>query len=213
LSEVVFQSENDKAVLSVYYCEIESPREDENLGTFYTWQSRYNSPDKHSFSEPSDFLRDLAYDFMDKTDNLHNRTDESLMRLIERNAIILPVFKYEHGGVVYKTSRFSCQWDSGQVGWVYVTKEAIRKNWGTKLVTPKYREMARQALISEVACYSEWANGQVFRFVLEQKTANEDETVDLTVIDSQSGFLGSDFNSNGLLDEIDSEYKDLVLAL
>jgi hypothetical protein len=211
---LVKRVENDNAVLSLHYTESESPREDENLGTFYTWQSRYNSPDKHNFSEPSDFLRDLAYDFMNNTDNLHSRTDESLLNLIKKHAVILPVYKYEHGGIAYKTSPFSCPWDSGQVGWIYITKKQIRKQFGVKAVTKKYREQAENALKAEVSCYSDWANGNVYRFSLEEKVLlPEEETFELREVESCGVFYGWDFKLNGLVDEVPEEYRELALTL
>lgn len=35
-----------------------------------------------------------------------------------------PVYMYDHSGIALSTSPFSCQWDSGLIGWAYVTKDA-----------------------------------------------------------------------------------------
>jgi len=36
----------------------------------------------------------------------------------------LPIFKYQHSGVRYNTTGFSCPWDSGKFGYIYISKEA-----------------------------------------------------------------------------------------
>lgn len=37
--------------------------------------------------------------------------------------IILPLYLYDHSGITMSTSVFSCPWDSGQVGWIYASKQ------------------------------------------------------------------------------------------
>lgn len=37
--------------------------------------------------------------------------------------VILPLFLYDHSGITMSTSVFSCPWDSGQVGWIYASKQ------------------------------------------------------------------------------------------
>ncbi len=33
------------------------------------------------------------------------------------------------------TTGFSCPWDSGQVGWVFVSKKKVREEYGVKRIT------------------------------------------------------------------------------
>jgi len=37
--------------------------------------------------------------------------------------VILPLYLYDHSGITMSTSVFSCPWDSGQVGWIYASKQ------------------------------------------------------------------------------------------
>ena len=90
----------------------ESPREWDNLGTFYTWDRRYCSPDKNPYVDVDSFM------------------EEHEEAIKEGDIFILPVYKYEHSGVAYQTTPFSCPWDSGQVGYIFVTKEKILKEYG-----------------------------------------------------------------------------------
>lgn len=45
---------------------------------------------------------------------------------------ITPIYAYSHGDTTFSLRPFSDLWDSGQVGWLFVTQEAAKKNW------PKY---------------------------------------------------------------------------
>ena len=44
---------------------------------------------------------------------------------------MLPLYLYDHSGITMSISPFSCPWDSGQVGWIYCTPDAISKNFGS----------------------------------------------------------------------------------
>lgn len=85
----------------------ESPREWDNLGTMVIFHPRYNLGDKHSFRSAED-----AIEFM------NNAQDDIYW---------LPVYMYEHSGITISTTPFGCRWDSGQVGFIYVTKEHADK--------------------------------------------------------------------------------------
>ena len=87
-------------------------------------------------------------------------------------AEILPVFRYEHGIVLYRTTGFSCPWDSCQVGFIVCPREDIVKEYSLKRVTEKTRGKVRQVLVAEVAAYSQWAYGDVYGFIITDSTGN-----------------------------------------
>ena len=82
--------------------------------------------------------------------------------------VLLPVYKYDHGGVALKTTPFSCPWDSGQIGWIYATQEDLKKCYLTQAVTPEIIETATQVLAAEVQQLSDYLNGQVFGYKIYQ---------------------------------------------
>jgi hypothetical protein len=154
----------------------ESPREWSNLGTLICWHRRYRLGDSHPFDSPEAFLRDLA--------GASDQSDLSMDQLrdrAERKAIILPVFLYDHSGLAMNTIGFHCPWDSGQVGYVYVTLEAVRKEFGVKRVTKALREKAEDILRGEIVSYDAYLGGRVYGYVIEQ---------DGEEIDACWGFLG-----------------------
>lgn len=152
----IYEAQNDKYLLKIAQDEdAENPRTAwDNVGTMVCWHRRYNLGDDHHFTDPQDFHREIH----------------------ERNALILPLFLYDHSVLVMSTSSFvgrtpHAEWDSGQVGWIYVLKTAIRQEWGVKRISPKLREHIYHILESEVAVYSDYLRGNVYGFILEEKTA------------------------------------------
>ena len=102
-------------------------------------------------------------------------------------AVMLPIFIYEHGGMTINTTGFDCQWDSGQLGWIYATKADVRENWGIKNVTKKWKEKTREILIAEVKEYDQYLQNDVygykiFNLGLDGKKGDE--------VDSSWGYYG-----------------------
>lgn len=90
---------------------------------------------------------------------------EYAKEFVKRKDIIsLPLYLYDHSGLTMQTYPFSCPWDSGQVGFIYVTKEEIRKEYSCKLVTKKIREKAIALLKSEVEIYDQYLTGNVWGY-------------------------------------------------
>jgi len=104
-------------------------------------------------------------------------------------AEILPVYRYEHSGVMYNTTGFSCPWDSCQVGYIVCTKEDILKEYGCKIAHAKVRDKVREVLAAEVGTYSQWAYGDVYGYVVTD--ANGDR-LDGKWDDSCWGFYGTE---------------------
>lgn len=105
---------------------------------------------------------------------------ETAILVANPGAVVLPVYKYEHSGVAYRTTPFSCPWDSGQVGFIVATAETIEKEW-TAYGNPDPQEAALECLRCEVETYGQWANGEVYGFTIEH---------DGEVIESCGGFYG-----------------------
>lgn len=104
------------------------------------------------------------------------------------------LYKYEHGGVEYSLTPFSCPWDSGPVGYLAVKRSAFN--------APK------KTAKSFVRLASAWCNGEVYGFVAEDGDGKE--------IDSCWGFVGDDgHDRNSYLlqmakDSIDYHLRELA---
>jgi len=186
MHDPVFEEAYQGHTIKIYHDpDAVSPREWSNLGTLICWHRRYRLGDRHQFDSPEAFLRDLV-DVSDQTD----LSLDQLRERAERKAIILPVFLYDHSGLAMNTIGFYCPWDSGQVGYVYVTLEAVRKEFGAKRVTKALRDKAEDILRGEIVSYDAYLGGRVYGYVIEQ---------DGEEIDACWGFVG-DYELDCLLE-------------
>ena len=141
----------------------ESPREWENLGTFYTWEGGYCSPDKHNYSDVLEFLGELLGEtLVDKIYNQYKDTgsfmDDISKRMDKLGYILYPVSKYDHSNVQYFLG-ISSGWDTGAIGVIFAEKKKICEWFNTKKVTQKVREKVAQNFYSELDIYTDYANG------------------------------------------------------
>jgi hypothetical protein len=160
-------------------CMDESPREWCNLGNMICFHNRYNLGDKHNLS----------------IDELHDILENE-------DVIYLPLYLYDHSGITMSTSRaypFNCSWDSGQVGYIYVTKDQIRKEYGYKYITKKRERFIVDILRGEVKIYDQYLTGDVYGFNVECEKCGE-------ILDSCWGFYGQEWKENGLLDHAENNH-------
>lgn len=93
---------------------------------------------------------------------------------IGKGIILLPLYLYDHSGITMSTSSFSCPWDSGQVGYIYMTMERARKEWsGTD---EEIRTKALACLEAEVKVYDDYLTGEVYGYVIEDDEGEEVES-------------------------------------
>jgi hypothetical protein len=183
---------NSTNVLKVFFDEYpESPRAWDNLGTMACFHKRYTLGDKEHGIDSNDFNSWAA---------MKEHIEKEL-----KAVIVLPIYMYDHSGLTINTTGFSCPWDSGQIGFIYVTKEKVKEEYSFKRISKKRLGKIKEYLLSEVEIYDEYLRGNVFHFILEDTAGVQ--------IDSNSGFYGSDFKTNGLLDELGIKYKELVCQL
>ena len=160
-----------------------NPREFDNLGTMVCFHSRYILGDETD-------LKSSAFSSWKEL--------ESYLYKIEKALIVIPIFMYDHSGLSVNTTGFSCPWDSGQIGFIYASKERIRNEYGYKRISKKLEEQVIELLCSEVDLYNDYLSGNVYSFTLTDKEKDEE-------LDSSSGFYGTDYIENGIFDYV-SEY-------
>ena len=135
----------------------QNPRTEwDNVSTMVCWHRRYDLGDKHDFATPQDFM---AW-WLDGPDD---------------GGTIKPLYLYDHGSVAISTTPFSCPWDSGQVGWAYITKEQAESQG---LPDPA------KIIEDEVETYGQYLNGEVYGFSVDDEEGH--------FIDSSWGYFGLD---------------------
>lgn len=227
MSDIYGSVENELGVLRIIYDEdSQDPREDnENLGTMVCWHSNYKLGDKHKFSDSDEFMFWLleetlgSYEKAERklcaicdsvgryTRGYRREVDRKIIEFVSSKFLVLPMYLYDHSIQSVSMSSFigrahHAEWDSGQVGWVYVSKAKIREEYGCRLITKKVMDKVMSVLKAEMETYDKYIRGDVFGFVLEDKDGKE--------IDSCWGFYGSDFENNGIVDNLPEEYRPLV---
>lgn len=148
-----------------------NPRTDwDNLGTMALFHKRYTLGDEGHGLYTSDFE---GWEEME--DHLYRKCDA---------AVVLPVYMYDHSGITIQTRPFSCGWDSGQVGFIFMSKAKAREAWGVKRISKKLLGKITEALECEVKVYDQYLTGDVWGYVVE--------TEDGEHVDSCWGFFGEE---------------------
>jgi hypothetical protein len=70
---------------------------------------------------------------------------------------ILPLYLYDHSGITISTSPFGCNWDSGQVGWIFITNRTIKEEGIDESKVEEY-------LKSDVETYDQFIRGEVYGY-------------------------------------------------
>ena len=124
-----------------------NPRDEfDNTGVMLCFHQRYALGDKHSMS-----------------------FDEAKAYLGRPDVLALPLMLYDHGSLSISTRSFygrvnHAEWDSGQVGWITITKAQAVKEWGYKKFSKGVRDRALKCLESEVEIYDQYLRGEVYGF-------------------------------------------------
>lgn len=150
-----------------------SPREWDNLGTMVCFHNHYDLGDKGHGYNSGDF---------EGWDDLRRHLE------IEEGArIILPLALIDHSGIsMYISSGAHPMdpggWDSGQVGFYFVTAEQLRKEYSVKRITKAIEAKAEEVLRNEVKVYNDYLTGNVYGYIIEDPDGEQ--------IDSCGGFVG-----------------------
>lgn len=163
----------------------EDPREWDNLGKIITkrwWnESDINANDTEA-----------VLDFVDK--------------VAKNGGVVLPIYVYSHSGDHFKTSSWHgcglpqghARFDSGLAGFIYVTADTIRKEYGKKRISAQLREKVENLLKAEIETVDDYANGNVYGYKLIDPDGEE--------IDSCWGYYGYDY----MIDEVKGQVDYLM---
>lgn len=147
-----------------------SPRDWDNLGTFYTWDSGYYSPDNQGYSSGLEFLESILGEIVYKVHEKYNNTtdfmNEIIIRMDKKGYVLYPVSKYEHSNVSYSLG-CSSGWDTGTVGVIFADKKEICREFNTKRITSKIREKVIGIFEGELEIYTQYVNGDVNGYIIE----------------------------------------------
>jgi len=143
-----------------------NPRKEyDNLGTMVCWHGRYNLGDEQRNDSAFDWMQEILEveeETVDRWLEMDLVPSERLEAMMEKKFIILPLYLYDHSGITMKTSAFSCGWDSGRVGFIYMLMKDARKNW--KGTAEEVKAKALDYLRGEVKTYDMYLTGNVYGY-------------------------------------------------
>lgn len=143
-----------------------NPRSWDNLGTMVCFHRRYNLGDENYYcSNNYDSWDEMKEDIINN-ENVHT---------------ILPLYLYDHSGIAMNTTGFSCNWDSGQVGFIFISKDKVKKECMDESKVELY-------LKNEVETYNQYLTGEVWRYEIYEITECNHGHKHIELIDSCSGF-------------------------
>lgn len=186
------------AVKLIQDTDCSSPRENDNLGTMLCWHRNYRLGDDNPFSTPEEFMESDEY---------------------KDAAVVLPLGLYDHSGISMYIGAGSIDyggWDSGQVGWIYVSKAKARHECEWKRLTKARLAKLAEYLTAEVREYDSFLTGDCYGFVIEDADGEQ--------LDSCWGFIGAEYaeqeardagkyqSAKLIQDEEDAEVRELQVV-
>lgn len=165
-------------------------REWDNLGTMVCFHNSYDLGDETD-------LRSQDYNNWNDFYNYIKREEDPL--------IIMPLYLYDHSGLTISTGDFGDEWDSGMVGFIYVSREKVRKEFDVKRISADLKDKVKTYLEGEVETYDQYLRGSCYGYTIEKRKVCECcSHVEYTEIDSCWGFLASD------MDAVKAAVKDYI---
>ena len=143
------------------------------LGSFVCWHRHYDlcskdvSTNRYNTSKEQEYFESL---------------DDFKNWLKENPAIVLPIFLYEHSGITIRTTTFNDRWDSGQVGYIFATKDKVRKEYSKKRISKSLKKKVEEILQAEVKTFDDFLTGNVYGYIVEDEEGNN--------VDDCWGFYG-----------------------
>ena len=146
-----------------------------------------------------DFIEDLEYGFKESISKAWDLLDDKIL--------LLPLYLYDHSGLSMSTRYtypYDDRWDAGQVGFIYVSIQDVKDEWGWKRLTSKRREMIFNILRNEVETYDQYLRGDVWGYIVEDEDGDH--------IDSCWGFYGYEYcekEAQTILEFVIKEHNEL----
>lgn len=148
----------------------ENPRSWDNLGTMVCFHKRYNLGDKHDYCHGDYESWQELEEAIVENENVHT---------------ILPLYLYDHSGITMNTTGFSCPWDSGRVGFIYISKAKVKSQGIDESKVKEYLE-------EEVETYDQYITGDVYGYRIFEIKVCDQGCESQELIDSCWGYYGED---------------------
>jgi len=156
---------NNKTLEIVHDEDADSPRDWDNLTKMVCFHRRYR-------------LGDLSDSYIEDDYSSWDELYEDIMRR-DNPLVIKPLYMYDHSGITISTEPFSCSWDSGQIGYVFITPQRAEE-LGVAIWDDEpwfdYIKRLEGYLKNEVKMYDNYVTGDVYGYRVVDQEGNEEDS-------------------------------------
>lgn len=134
------------------------PRSNDNLGKMAFFHNRYGLPNESGISKDS----------FSSWEEL-----EAILKNDHEAMVMFPVCLYDHGSISVKIGERGDMWDSGKIGYIYASKEAILNNFTPynkpqkKKITKSMIEQTKKVLEAEMKEFDLYIQGLVMSYFIQ----------------------------------------------
>lgn len=195
----------------------ESPREWDNVCKIVSRSGNWDISDKGWTMTHSEFVEYLHGLLDKKCPEIKGLTDAENIadcECVKKYILCKPVYMYDHSGQTISLTPFGDRWDSGIAGFIFCTKEDIKKNC-TDVTNKNWLEIAEKVMSSEIDIYDDYIRGAVYCYCLEEAhtvehkdltSGNKWVTSEFEVVDSLCGFYGDNCSREILEQALGNEW-------
>jgi hypothetical protein len=142
-----------------------NPRTDyDNVTTMVCFHKRYDLGDKNHGFNSNDYKS-------------WSELRAAILKRYKNAPIIMPLYMYDHSGLCINTSGFHCPWDSGQIGWIFITRKSVLDTWGKNFWKKDFETISQTlntTLQNELDSYQKYLNGEAYGYEIYSILSDED---------------------------------------
>lgn len=185
--------------------DVTNPREGDNLGTIII------APSKAHWVADRDAAVDTSIPFGNNPyEHWENIRRDQLKIKKADIAISYPITKYEHGEI-YLSLGHKSGWDYCALGFIYVTKETLRKEYAVTRITKSVIERANARLQAELDMLTAWLNGECYGWQVKEYALSHDglDWEEVDILDSCYGYFDQEQAAADMLNQLNQLTKAL----
>ena len=170
------------------------PREDE----YQLWNKFICFHGKYNLGDDNDYNQDDYGSWSELQEAIEKR---------EKPIALIPMYLYDHSGLRVSGTPFGCEWDSGQIGFAYASVKTIDSCGYSRLNEESWNDFSKRIeadLYKDIEVYDLYVSGQVYCLTIKDKDDN--------IVSCLSGFYGSDWDTNGMMEELEEFIDTKTLA-
>ena len=158
-------------------CDVESPREWDNLWTWATTANAGYSDVKPDYQKEA--RKGYCQKYFYRPDDFHDDND-NIDKEFAKTHLIVPLFLHRHSGDVISAGNYDAswpdkQWDAGCMGFAFVNNMKIKEEFNCKRITKKIKTRAMDCLKGEVKTMNAVNFGEVYGIkVINLETEEQD---------------------------------------